>query len=87
MRVKLKKVIVKKPMKFWLSLPPELYEMLQNMAEIHENISGKTDAFDDLVRYAIQYTYGDNERMRECYKHVRSLRFDRDLKTKKLKHA
>lgn len=49
----------------------EEYLHVQGIAELEANNTGKKVSTQQLIRDAVQYVYGDNERLRECFRRTR----------------
>jgi hypothetical protein len=50
----------------------ETYSMLQELASLESLHAGRTVSVNDLIRKAINFTYSDNERLRECFRKTRT---------------
>lgn len=54
------------------------YKLVQEIADLESARLGKYVSAQELIRNAVQYVYGDNERLRECFRRARrnaSLKF------------
>ena len=54
-----------------LRLDGELYSLVKDLAAFESIHTGQVITIQNLIRYAIQYVYSDNERMRECFRRTR----------------
>lgn len=50
----------------------ELYRLVQDVASLECVVTGRKVTAHELIRNAVQYVYGDNERMREVFRRIRS---------------
>jgi hypothetical protein len=50
----------------------EEYRKVQDIAALESINSGKKISAQELIRDAVNYTYGDNERLRESFRRSRS---------------
>lgn len=69
-----------------LTLTPEIHGLVYDLAEMYAETSTKFSA-SDIIRFAIEFTYLDNERMRECFKKSRqfALKMRRERQKEMLK--
>jgi hypothetical protein len=49
----------------------EEYTNVQEIAQLESNNTGKKVSTQELIRDAVRYVYGDNERLRECFRRTR----------------
>jgi hypothetical protein len=49
----------------------EDYKLVQEIADLESARLGKYVSAQELIRNAVQYVYGDNERLRECFRRSR----------------
>ena len=54
-----------------IRLPVELWRMLIDLAALQTVTTGRNITSIDLIREAIEYTFCDNERLRECFRRSR----------------
>lgn len=50
----------------------DMYSMLQDLAALETINTGRVVTIQELVRGALQFTYSDNERVRESFRRSRS---------------
>lgn len=48
-----------------------IYTMLQELASLETLHAGRVVSVNELIRNAINFTYSDNERLRECFRKTR----------------
>ena len=75
------KMVKKKPSKdsyvFSTRLDYEQYHMLKTIAAIESSCLQENVSVQDLIRQAIKFVYEDNERLRECFRRIRSMNIKR----------
>jgi hypothetical protein len=64
---KLKKVVIVS-----LRFEADEYEKVQDIAALETINSGKIVSAHQLIRDAVSFVYGDNERLRECFRRSRA---------------
>lgn len=50
----------------------DMYELLRSLAALETINSGRTVTVQELIRNALNYTYSDNEHLRESFRRSRS---------------
>lgn len=50
----------------------EMYQMLNDIASLETMNTGRKVTIQELIRNSLKYTYGDNDRLRECFRKSRS---------------
>lgn len=47
------------------------YTNVQEIAQLESNNTGKKVSAQELIRDAVRFVYGDNEKLRECFRRTR----------------
>lgn len=63
--------VIKNAMVIAFRIQSELYALMQEMAEIETVNTGKKITARQLIRDCVYFVYGDNERLRECFRRSR----------------
>ncbi len=58
------------------------YKRVQEIAELESLHTGKIISAQELIRNAVRFVYGDNERLRECFRRSRYWKVKKCLKGK-----
>ncbi len=58
-------------------LESQMYDMVREIAALETLSTGRLVSTNSLIRDAIHYTYGDNERLRESFRRSRAAQSER----------